>query len=845
MVSSRERRATTAGKWLLAVTVVVSGLAIGALLNAALVVVTIMAATACALLWIHPPDRTSRASCFVMAGALVLLGVTALQCVPLPAGLVAAISPNVAEIWSRSLAPLHEAGPAWHPLSVAPPSTHIELLRGVFYLCLFLGALRVSALERGGTFLQRTIVAAAVLMAVTALAHAAVGAERVFGVYKPRELYAYLPGRYGPLLNTNHLAAYCGMGACVAFGMLMTARETPRALSAGAALLLAATSVWASSRGGTGALVFGVVVTVALSVGIRQRRFDARRVETAVVAVALLAAGVMIALGASDYVIADLSGRDLSKLGIAKTAFRLVRDAPVFGVGRGAFETVFPSVRTDAGYFTFTNPENIAAQWLVEWGVPASLVAACLLGWGLRLRTVLNAARPAAGVWAALVATVLHELVDYHLEVPGVMALAVLCAAVVVGARARSGDEAHAPRIRLAAWAACAAAVPVALLVTLDRVEPLAKERSALAAAATDHALSAAAFRERVREAMLAYPAEPFFPLIGGVRAQVMREGSVVPWVARALERDPSFGRAHLVLARSLAARRLYAQARLEYRLAYEHDPALRTYVVDEASHLVMDEATALEIVPTGVAGVEALEGIVQRIGKRLPSTAILLDDEILRRSPNETGPLARRVDATVLDLHDDLPWCVDRTACAQDGLAAAERWRDRAPRTCPPNRAIAVLRAATGDVHGALDGLEHALDTLDDASQCERALIDLSLELKDDRRADAALDRLVRRGCGRAAECVELYTWAARMDESRRRPAAALALYHRAAELAPERDDDLVAIGRLASAHGMLKEAIDAYETLDRRHPDDPQWRARIADLRAEAQRRAFAPPH
>jgi hypothetical protein len=59
----------------------------------------------------------------VLAAAAVLLctGIgltasTALQCVPMPIGWLAVIAPYNADVWSRALSPLHEAGPAWAPI---------------------------------------------------------------------------------------------------------------------------------------------------------------------------------------------------------------------------------------------------------------------------------------------------------------------------------------------------------------------------------------------------------------------------------------------------------------------------------------------------------------------------------------------------------------------------------------------------------------------------------------------------------------------------------------------------------------------------------------------------------
>jgi hypothetical protein len=40
-----------------------------------------------------------------------------LPCVPMPIGWLAVIAPHNADVWSRALAPLHEPGPSWAPIS--------------------------------------------------------------------------------------------------------------------------------------------------------------------------------------------------------------------------------------------------------------------------------------------------------------------------------------------------------------------------------------------------------------------------------------------------------------------------------------------------------------------------------------------------------------------------------------------------------------------------------------------------------------------------------------------------------------------------------------------------------
>lgn len=844
-VANTESRATTVGKWLLAAVIPASALLLGSLPPAALMAMSFLAAMACGLLWIDADLRLSRPGRFVLLAFAILLGMTIMQALPLPASLSHALSPATADVWARSLAPLREAEPAWHPLSVAPPATRVEVLRGFFYGCVFVGALRVAALEHGERFLVRVAVFSTSLMAFTALAHAVVPTDRVFGVYRPHDAWFFNVGRLSPLLNANHLAAYLSLGACCSLGALLSARAMPRPLSGSLTLVLSATSLWQGSRAASAALLFGVGLTFVLWL-LTKRRSQRFSAAVPILAACTVAATMIVTVAISSSSVHLLS-QDFSKVDVAKRSLGLVAASPWFGFGRGGFETVFSSVREGTIYVTWTNPEDIAIQWLVEWGVPVSVAGASLLGWALRPQVLLHAARPAIGPWAALVATVLHELADYHLEVPGIVALACIFAAIVVSGQPRSREIA-APtarvRARMAAFAVSAGAVVAGAFVAQDLGHTLAEERRKLSAEAVDSSLPAEQFRDDVRAAMRRYPAEPFFPLMGAVRSQVSGEGTVLPWAARALERNPRFGRAHFVLARSLMVGHA-AQARLEYRLAYENDTLLRPAVVKEAQPIVLDLQTAKELVPDGPGGVEMLDALVIALATRLPSTSVILDEELHVRDPTAIEPLRRRASAAVADMVAAESWCSPVERCLSEALAATDELIAREPDQCEPHVLRARVLIKAGDATKALDSMERSLANVSNAALCKRNVIAMSFEVGQNARGDRVLDEVVRGGCAAKSDCVDLYTWAASMELGRGHAVRAVRLYRRALDLAPDREDLLERIGELGDRDGLVVDALEAYATLSARYPSDPRWPARVAELRARgASRPAPAPP-
>src|SRR6202000_1885707 len=114
-----------------------------------------------------------------------------------------------------------------------------------------------------------------------------------------------------------------------------------------------------------------------------------------------VASGVVFAiLGATSSTWSDLRDKDLTKLDMVLWAKPLVRDHALFGVGRGAFESVFPVYRTTPGNFVFTYAENFVVQWIAEWGIPVGLFALGAFAWSFAPRRFgVHQRAVAAGVW--------------------------------------------------------------------------------------------------------------------------------------------------------------------------------------------------------------------------------------------------------------------------------------------------------------------------------------------------------------------------------------------------------------------------------------------------------------
>lgn len=834
------------GAWVLAFELVFAGLALGSLHTGVLAVTATLAAAAVGLTWYgSPPLQARPAATTLVVLATVLVVWTAFQALPLPASVVASLAPENADVWARSLSPLRESGPRWVTISLDPGATRVEVLRGLTYLFTLLAALRVAQRQEGVVFLERVVVGAAVLMSAAALLHPAFGAQKVFGAYAPVNRTAFTAKNLAPLLNTNHLAAYMNIGFCVAFATTIRRHEAsiPRPIAAAAAALLVATNLYSRSRGGAGALLVGASLISAVTVLARKRE-RGKALLVLGPSVAVLGAAAMTALAWSDDAMSKLQSKNTEKLRIGLESMELVKRSAIAGIGRGSFESVFPSVRQGLGHWVFTHPENVLAQWTTEWGVPFAILAMAAIVWALRPASMLARSHPPVGAWAALVVVALQNLVDFSSEVPGVMVLLAACAGVVVG-----GTAGREQRSRIEGWSrrprALALATAPALVLALAATVPftsveLTNEQRRFYELGIDRSLTKASFDPQVRAAMTRHPAEPYFAFVGALRASTVRDDAVLPWAARALERSPVSGRTHLLLARDLF-RSHPAQARLEYRLALEQDSNLVYLIAPEIPPLVGSFDDALEATPAGEAGVGLLEPLSMALRLRLPATSARLDREILERSTSGASrwlPLERAANGALQDLKDGAPWCgPDGRECFEEGMGAARLVLASENKGCAGQILVAKLEMAAGRIERGLAELERAVDTAVEKSVCVRALVSLAAETGQRYRVDAALDRITRIGCT-ASECVENLTFAAEVERSRNNGRRALALYRTAAERAPERDDLLETLASLATAQGLPGEALDAYAKLAARHPGDAKYEAGVASARAAVQR-------
>ncbi|HEY3233318.1 MAG TPA: O-antigen ligase family protein, partial [Polyangiaceae bacterium] len=642
-------------------------------------VATLAHASAVVALWRR---RTPLGSLSPIAWLILgLAAYSAFQAVPFPMRWVARVAPESADIWARALRPLEQGAPQFIPLSLDPGASLLEALKWTTYAAILVIAAMIG--KRGGLRGALAVVfGSAVAVALVTIVHGLAGAEKLFGIYAPR----FATPRWGipPLLNSNNLAGYLNLGVFSGIALLFSDRRRATIWFTAVGLsLVVAVMVLSASRGGVIALSLGLLCLPLVVWAVRRKSGSLNgrsRNRTRTVALFLVPAvvgGLVLALlGSSEGTWEELFYTGVEKLQLLGRTTALIGQLPWFGVGRGAFETAFTPFRPDSGPGIYSYPENFVAQWLAEWGLPIGALALGAFMWLLRPGR-LQIWREMGSVVAFLgvLVLLLHNLTDIALEVPAVcIALGTVIGALEGNARrlgrtepgrgpARSQRQsARRRRGGSALLFVLAGSSALASVLLWDR-HPAWAQRDELSArfSRTDFTRRAA-FRGFARElgaAMIAHPADPFFPLLGGLAATQTPDVNPVPWIARSLERDFLNGRSHLLLARVLAKKGLLHQALLEAKLAAKYDPTLIGLVATSVTNWTDQTDRLRAAVPEGRAGASMLVALARALPspERREQRRTLVD-EAIGRDPSLAEARAFSIEEVLADLESKAPPC-------------------------------------------------------------------------------------------------------------------------------------------------------------------------------------------
>lgn len=365
----------------------------------------------------------------------------------------------------------------WMTLSFDAPATAVALAVLACWISLILALSPLR--ETFGLRVLAVICAATAAMAVHAVIWKRIGNGRVFGIFEAPPNVGQVP--FGPFWNPNHFAALLAMTCLLAIGAALTVELAARWRLAALAIALASGVglVDAGSRGGVIGAGAGLCVLGLMLVRARRDRL----LGGAFVAAAML--GLFAAAFVFPEKIIDQSleeavtvggrGSNFERSRIYRAELKAVGDAPLVGIGLGAFRTAYPVFQDEPDPLAPLHGESDWLESLTEGGVPLGLawlaLVAALVSPPLRAGWRGRAPIALAGLVAALAAVLIHAAVDFHLREPSVALVAVVVAATAHswGSRLVEGEASGrlATRSRvatislaLAGLAACIALAP-------------------------------------------------------------------------------------------------------------------------------------------------------------------------------------------------------------------------------------------------------------------------------------------------------------------------------------------------------------------------------------------------
>lgn len=631
---------------------------------------------------------------------LVFLGIaaawTTIQWLPLPAAVVEPLTPT--------LHSLREDGAelagvsARSSISVDPPGT----LRALTYLLTLSAiayvAIRLSVSERGRYALLASIGVVAGLTAFVCGVHELSRASALYGLYEPRQ---GRPPILGPLLNTNHLGCFMAVGAIVCLGLLLYPKQPAarRVVWFMSGVACIAVTVGTYSRGAILGLATGLVVTLAVLIAQRmhqlEREGSKRRRERFFATTLPMGLVVLCGLTLAVYLGADTAMQQLertsldelraprSKYEAWRNSMDLLADAPLVGVGRGAFEPAFTRVHPASAFFTFSHPENEAVQALTEWGIPVTILLAAIGVWML-----LRAWRrwhdgPLAGAaLGGLMVAAFQSNFDFGMEllgvaVPVLLLIATLTYVPLAELRTPGLHRARGARVALAAVALLGA---IALLT--PATTPLVDVHGRLQNEPS---------RDEVKLAISEHPLD--YLGFAALTEQLGRasDDDTVRVLNHALRLHPTHSGLHWITARLLVSTHP-RQAESEYSTAirYSHDP--RPIIMEVVARLSPDRAA--RALPPEIP-VRKMVPMLREAGRA--DVALLWTDYVLSLYGD---PRAAEV------LYD--------LALAQKDYAAAERAARRRCQELPVPRCkidLAKVLSISGQHDEAIDELRGVAD--------------------------------------------------------------------------------------------------------------------------------------
>jgi len=320
------------------------------------------------------------------------------------------------------------------PFTAAPYETRASVMLWLAYAAVLWSVPRVIVTPDAARRYTRFLFALGVATACLGLAQAATGGDKLYWLrYAPRTT------SFGPYYNKDHAANLllvcmaAGIGALIARGRNRRALEglpdggrMSQGMLAAAVFLMFVAFAVCSSQAAFLAIPLAAAFTAFLGAGFADTTGGRRRRAAAALgggAVTVFLAYYHVVLNADAGALIDRSV--MARLSIYGDAWRWWRDAPLFGTGLGAFETVYPAYQDLALVGFATHAHSDWLEFTLETGVAGLAVA--LLASGLAAFLAARswqAARSSemraliGGVLFAAAAFAFHSLFEFSFQIP-------------------------------------------------------------------------------------------------------------------------------------------------------------------------------------------------------------------------------------------------------------------------------------------------------------------------------------------------------------------------------------------------------------------------------------------
>ena len=375
-------------------------------------------------------------------------------------------SPNIPIAFHRATAPLvliwgvqFWALIQWYFFSLSPFDSLMSLPEGFFYAGLFTLALLMINTQKRTEQVIWAVVLAAGFQAMYGSVMTLTGLE--YGLFIQKEHYEGVAT--GTYVNRNHLAGYLELAIALGVGLLLAQtvdykgsvrqrlRQFVRMLLSSKVLLrlllaiLVIALVLTRSRMGNTAFFASLMVTGAIALFMMRNKTKSTTIllgSLLIIDIAIV--GTFFGVEKVAERLQSTSSQTESRDEVTRDTLNMFKSYPISGVGAGAFTHVYPVFKGEdvRGTRLYMHAHNDYAQFLAEFGLPATFALFVMVLWSLRWGISAMRQRNSQfyqGVGfactMAIIAIGIHSIVDFNLQIPANAATFVLILALAAVAR--------------------------------------------------------------------------------------------------------------------------------------------------------------------------------------------------------------------------------------------------------------------------------------------------------------------------------------------------------------------------------------------------------------------------